>query len=94
MLTSYALGGPFAIERVKAEELENMSFATSWVPKLDHPSIPPEQVDFFSRVIMSGFLLAIKDGEYNCSDEWNRLLPEYKFTQPEKFLTEAWHGKP
>lgn len=48
----------------------------------------------FSKVIVAGLLLAISAGAYNCSDEWNRLLPDYKFTQPEEFLSEAWRGKP
>ncbi|KAE8394149.1 hypothetical protein BDV23DRAFT_147960 [Aspergillus alliaceus] len=87
-------GAPFKIERVKAQDLENGAWKTSWVPKLDHPSIPPEQVDVFSRVIVVGFLRAIAAKAYNISDEWNRLLPDYKFTQAEEFLTEAWHGKP
>ncbi|TKA48805.1 hypothetical protein B0A49_12255, partial [Cryomyces minteri] len=81
---------PFEIEKLKADELESGAWKTSWIPKLDHPSIPPEHVDMFSRIIVAGLLLAISAKAYSCSDEWNRLLPDYKFTQPEEFLSKAW----
>ena len=94
VLTGDEPGGPFEIEKVKANEFKSGAWKTSWVPKLDHPSIPSEQVDMFSRIIVAGVLLAISAKAYDCSDEWNRLLPDYKFTQPEEFLSKAWRGKP
>jgi hypothetical protein len=27
------------------------------------------------------------------SDQWNRLLPDYKFTDAEEFLEKYWTGK-
>jgi hypothetical protein len=45
-------------------------------------------------MLMSGILLGISAGALDVSDEWNRLLPDYKLTQAEDFLTEAWRGKP
>ncbi|KAL2798999.1 hypothetical protein BJX66DRAFT_322497 [Aspergillus keveii] len=44
------LRGPFKIERVKASDFEAGTWETSWIPRVDHPSIPPEQVDFFSKL--------------------------------------------
>ncbi|KAB8068361.1 hypothetical protein BDV29DRAFT_195724 [Aspergillus leporis] len=41
-----------------------------------------------------GILLGISTRVLNVSDEWNQLLPNYKFTQTEAFLTEAWRDKP
>lgn len=93
-LTLNDLGAPFDIEKFKADELESGAWKTSWIPKLDHPSIPPEQVTMFSKIIVAGVWLAISANDYSCSDEWNRLLPDYKFSQPEEFLSEAWRGKP
>ncbi|KAK4696757.1 hypothetical protein P7C71_g1220, partial [Lecanoromycetidae sp. Uapishka_2] len=81
---------PFEIEKLKANELESGAWKSSWIPKLDHPSIPPEQVAMFSKIIVAGVLLAISAKDYSCTDEWNQLLPDYKFTQPEEFLSEAW----
>lgn len=60
---------------------------------LDHPSIPIEQLTAFTRIVVAGMLLAMHTGAYHCSDEWNRLLPEYKFTQAEEFLEKEWRGK-
>jgi hypothetical protein len=95
VLTFYSLGGlPFHVEKLKAEDLENGNWQTSWIPKVDHPSIPPEQVEAFSKVGVAGILLAISANAFTVSDEWNRLLPEYKFTQVEDFLTTAWSCKP
>lgn len=95
MLTLHYSGGtPFTIEKLKAQDLESGTWTTSWQPKLDHPSIPPEQADMFSRIILTGVLLALSVDAYNVSDEWNQLLPDYKFTQAEDFLAEAWRGKP
>ncbi|MCJ1306874.1 hypothetical protein MMC25_000518 [Agyrium rufum] len=87
-------GKPFAVERLKASELEANTFQASWIPKLDHPSIPAELVDMFSRVIVAGILLSFHAEAWHVSDEWNQLLPDYKFTQAEEFLTEHWRGKP
>jgi hypothetical protein len=38
-------------------------------------------------------LLGISAGALNVTDEWNQLLPDYKFTQAEEFLGEAWKSK-
>ena len=94
VLTLNEPGAPFEIERLKADELDSGTWNSSWMPRLDHPSIPLEQVDMFSRIIVAGLLLAISAKAYSSSDEWNQLLPDYKFTQPEDFLSEAWRGKP
>lgn len=94
MLTANNLGKQFKVEKLKREELEAGTWKSSWVPKLSHPSIPLEQVDVFSRIIVPGILLATSAGAYDISDEWNGLLPDYKFTQIEQFLSEAWRDKP
>ena len=94
MLNIERPGAPFTIETLKANELESGAWKAPWVPTLDHPSIPPSQVATFSRIIVAGLLLATSAQAYSCSDEWNRLLPDYKFTQPEEFLSAAWRGKP
>ncbi|KAF2494576.1 NAD(P)-binding protein [Lophium mytilinum] len=86
-------GAPFEIEKLKISELGSGEWKTSWIPRLDHPSIPVEQVDMFSRIIVAGCLLAISAKAYTCSDEWNKLLPDYKFADPEEFLSEVWRGK-
>ncbi|CEN61260.1 hypothetical protein ASPCAL07922 [Aspergillus calidoustus] len=88
------LRGPFKIERVKASDFEAGTWETSWIPRVDHPSIPPEQVDVFSKLGVAGITLAISAGAFAVSDEWNRLLPDYEFTALEPFLRGFWEGKP
>ena len=85
---------PFYIEKVHAKDFESGEWQTSWTPKITHPSILPEYVDEFSRVGLASILLAISKSAYVVSDDWNRLLPDYKFTAAEDFLSEAWGGKP
>jgi hypothetical protein len=88
------LPGPFKIERVKASDFETGTWETSWIPRVDHPSIPPEQVDVFSKLGVAGITLAISASAFAVSDEWNRLLPDYEFTALEPFLRGVWEGKP
>ncbi|KAJ0412961.1 NAD(P)-binding protein [Aspergillus carlsbadensis] len=88
------LRGPFKIERVKASDFEAGTWETSWIPRVDHPSIPPEQVDVFSKLGVAGISLGISAGAFAVSDEWNRLLPDFEFTQLEPFLRGVWEGKP
>ncbi|KAL4861360.1 hypothetical protein BDV12DRAFT_180390 [Aspergillus spectabilis] len=87
-------GEPFKIDRVKAEDFESGEWETSWLPKVDHPSIPKEQVEVFSRLGVQGLVLGFSNGAFDSSDEWNKLLPDYKFTQAQEFLEEIWKGKP
>ncbi|KAL2866187.1 NAD(P)-binding protein [Aspergillus lucknowensis] len=86
-------GSPFKVERVKAEDFKAGTWVTSWIPRVDHPSIPPEQVDALSKLGVAGISLAIGAGAFAVSDEWNQLLPDYHFTQADAFLSEVWKGR-
>jgi hypothetical protein len=66
----------------------------SWRPLVSHPAIPPDQAATLSGILLAGMLLGISAGALNVSDEWNRLLPDYTFTQAEEFLSKAWRDKP
>lgn len=46
------------------------------------------------KAVLIGTLLAGAKGAWNTSDEFNRILPDYKFTQIEEFLAEVWENKP
>ena len=82
------------MERLKTEDLEAGVVKSSWKPHVVHPSIPPEQATILAGSMLAGMTLGIRLGSLIISDEWNRLLPDYKFTQPREFLAEAWRGKP
>lgn len=85
---------PFAIERLKADDLKAGKVKASWKPKADHPAIPLEQADALSESFTAGFMLGISAEALCVSDEWNRLLPDYKFTSAKEFLSEQWRGEP
>jgi hypothetical protein len=55
------------------------------LPLVEHPSIPKDQVEAFSKVAICGMLVTMKLGGWATSDEWNKLLPDYKFTTVEEF---------
>jgi hypothetical protein len=74
--------------------MENGTWKSSWVPYAAHPAIAPEHVEEASRLMVPRLSLAIKDGEYVSGNDWNKLLPDYEFTDAEVFLREAWRGKP
>ena len=88
------LGGPFAIEKVKKEDLEAGKLKSTWTPAFSHPSVPKEQWPAFAEMVTIGSLLAFENGGWRASDEWNKLLPDIKFKSPEVYLTEIWAGKP
>ncbi|KAK3684123.1 hypothetical protein B0T22DRAFT_469635 [Podospora appendiculata] len=87
-------GGPFKVERLNADDLKAGVIKASWKPPVVHPAFTPEQADTFASTITSGLLLGFAVEALNVSDEWNELLPDYKFTGIEEFLGEAWRNKP
>jgi hypothetical protein len=86
-------GGKFTVETVSKAGLEAGTWEASWVPKVDHPSIPPEQVETMSKIVVAGISLGLLKGSFRASDEWNRLLPDFRFARAGEFLEEAWRGK-
>ncbi|CAL1714302.1 unnamed protein product [Somion occarium] len=88
-------GKPFAVETLTLEDIESGNINTSWYPVLEHPSIPKEEIESFSKMALGGTLIGIAKAAYTIpTDEWNKLLPSYKFADIEEFLYEAWAGKP
>ncbi|KAJ4245245.1 hypothetical protein NW762_014115 [Fusarium torreyae] len=83
-------GKPFKVESLKSSDLSEGKVEASWLPLPEHPSIPDEAVAGIAAQMTKGVLLGWKNGALNIPDTWNRLLPDYKFTSPEQFLTEAW----
>ena len=79
---------------MQAEDLKRGVVKTTWLPTVDHPAIPAEKVKEMAAGMVAGTLLAISVGAMSVSDEWNTLLPEYRFSRAEEFLAQAWDGKP
>ncbi|KAG9497870.1 hypothetical protein J7337_010742 [Fusarium musae] len=83
-------GQKFKVEYLKSKDLEAGIVKASWLPLPEHPAIPAEMREKIAADMIKCFLLGIKHGALRVSDEWNKLVPEYKFTQPDEFLTKAW----
>jgi hypothetical protein len=59
-----------------------------------HKAVLEDQAAALLKAVSIGILLSSSKGAWDISDEWNQLLPDYKFTSKENFLTQAWEGKP
>ena len=86
-------GKPLDITTLKEEDVRADNIKSSWIPKFEEPSLSPEQNAYFSKLILKGCLLSGLTRSWVVSNEWNRLLPDYKFTGAEEFLEKAWAGK-
>jgi len=91
------IGQPFTIEKVRMEDLEAGNLKTSWTLGRSHPSVAQEQADQLAdmiKTVLIGTLLSSAKGAWDVSDDFNQLLPEYKFIAIQDFLLKAWEGKP
>ncbi|KAI2616660.1 NAD(P)-binding protein [Hypomontagnella submonticulosa] len=83
----------FAVEKVKVEDLEAGDLKTSWGLQAVHKAVSEDQASALLKAVSIGILLSSTKGAWDISDEWNQLLPDYKFTPIEDFLGEVWGGK-
>jgi hypothetical protein len=75
------------------EDLAAGELKTDNYPRLPLPSVPQDQVEAFSKMVVIGTLTAFHRGAWTVSDEWNQTFPDYKFTKVEELLKSAWEGK-
>lgn len=87
-------GKPFKIDVLKEEDIRAGEIKASWEPQFVDPNMPAEQIAAFSKIIVRGCLLSGLCKSWVVSDEWNKLLPDYKFDNVEEFLIKSWEGKP
>ncbi|THV44292.1 hypothetical protein BGAL_0679g00030 [Botrytis galanthina] len=83
-------GQEFVVESVEKSDLEEGRFTSSWFPVIVHPSVPEDQKDAFSQRYFAASILAIERGGWDASKEWNELLPDFRFTSAEEFLSNIW----
>ncbi|KAI1261299.1 NAD(P)-binding protein [Xylariaceae sp. FL1019] len=87
-------GRPFAVEKVKVEDLEAGELKTSWRLEATHHAVSDEQASALLKAVSIGILLSSSKGAWDSSDELNRLFPDYEFTSAASFLAKVWDGKP
>lgn len=63
------------------------------MPPIVHPSIPEEQRAAWHGPGWIGILTAVASGAWKATEEWNDLLPDFKFTSFEDFVRNNWGSK-
>ncbi|KAF6818794.1 NmrA-like family protein, partial [Colletotrichum plurivorum] len=83
-------GDPFEVTKLRMQDLEAGVAKAPWFPEIDHPAIPEETREALRPVLLAGVLRSLPAGAWESSDTWNKLLPDYEFTQPEDMFTQGW----
>ncbi|KAF6814678.1 NmrA-like family protein [Colletotrichum sojae] len=88
-------GSPFEVTEPKMQDLEAGVVKAPWFPKIDHAAVPEETRGAVRPVLLAGVLRSLaagasEAGAWETSDTWNRLLPDFEFTQPKDILTQGW----
>ncbi|KAK1524609.1 hypothetical protein CPAR01_13557 [Colletotrichum paranaense] len=83
-------GKPFQVDRLKLEDLKAGIVKTDFAPDIDVPGVPAEQKEYFSNVVVIGATISTARGTWATTDEWNKLLPEFKPTTIEEYLQKTW----
>ncbi|KAI1116243.1 hypothetical protein F5Y14DRAFT_459325 [Nemania sp. NC0429] len=86
--------GRFAVDKVRAEDLETGELKTTWSLEAVHRSVSDDQAQALLKVVCIGMLLSSSRGAWDSSDEMNQLFPDYEFTSIKEFLTRVWEGRP
>lgn len=90
---TFCLGKPFQIDGLKLEDVKNAVLKTDFYPRIALSGLSEEQAAEFSKVVARGLLLSMEYGALEVSDEWNRLLPDWKPTKVREFLEGVWGAK-
>ncbi|RYP41826.1 hypothetical protein DL768_010436 [Monosporascus sp. mg162] len=88
-----AIGKPFTVDWLKRGDLEAEVRKTDGITVVDLHKAPREEVETWLESALRRILLAISRGAYAVTDEWNRILPDYEFTQVGDLLKEVWGEK-
>ncbi|EPE05567.1 hypothetical protein F503_02306 [Ophiostoma piceae UAMH 11346] len=78
----------FTIDFAEEEDVKK-GVLNVYMPPLSHPSIPEDQRKAWHAPGWSGMLYAMAHGAWTATDEWNKLLPDYKFKTIQEFVKVA-----
>lgn len=82
--------GPFDVCKVSYADCKAGKADLPWVPLITHHGLPDEGRLEISRRITLGYMTSVVEGGWCVSDEWNRLLPDFKFTTAEEYVRKVW----
>ncbi|KAI1099399.1 NAD(P)-binding protein [Jackrogersella minutella] len=88
-----AVGRPFTIDWLKKKDLEAATYEPDFFSTFDLRAASQEELAAFLGKATTGILQGIHRGAYDVTDEWNKIFPDYKFTQVEDFVKNAWGQK-
>ncbi|KAH6954236.1 hypothetical protein DER45DRAFT_615566 [Fusarium avenaceum] len=86
-------GKSWTMEWVEEDDLQAGVLKTNWLPPLPDQTMadfPKDQHEAFKRDVVIGTLIATARGVWTATNEWNQLLPDYKFVGLESFLQKVW----
>jgi hypothetical protein len=86
--------GPFRVDKVALDDLEQGILNTSWMVSKKHKAVSDDEASGLFKVVTIGMLLSSVKGAWDVSDEVNQLFPDYQFDDIEAFLTRVWNQKP
>ncbi|OTA92273.1 hypothetical protein M434DRAFT_396516 [Hypoxylon sp. CO27-5] len=84
-----AIGRPFTVDWLKMEDIESGDLING----IDLRSATQEETEAFLKSAIRRILAGISRGAYDVTDEWNKILTDYEFTQVEDFIKKVWGGK-
>lgn len=91
MATFCLPGRPVTVTRLQIEDLEAGQLKSPWSLQMNHESVAAEETEMMMKVVAISMLLSFARGDWNCSDEVNKLLgPAFKFTDAEPYLRGVW----
>ncbi|KAI0890461.1 NAD(P)-binding protein [Annulohypoxylon maeteangense] len=90
-----SIGRPFTVKWLKLEDLEAKAKGVppAMNESFDIHNSAPEDVEAFLEYATESLLQGIHRGAYDVTDEWNKLLPDYKFTQVGDYIKKYWGPK-
>ncbi|KAI1323658.1 hypothetical protein F5Y16DRAFT_332710 [Xylariaceae sp. FL0255] len=87
-------GHPFAIERVKIEDLEKGELKTSWMIGKRHAAVKEEEAAAMFKTVFIGMLLSTAKGAWDISGGFGQLLKDLPFVSAEDYLSNVWNDAP
>lgn len=87
------LGSPFAVEKVKLDDLRAGELKTSWNLEAVHNAVSQEDAAALLKMVSIGILTSCTKGAWDVSDDLSSLFPDYQFTSVEDFHRGLWEDK-
>ncbi|CEJ94759.1 hypothetical protein VHEMI10272 [[Torrubiella] hemipterigena] len=79
-------GTPFRVDILQQSDVEAGVVKLDDLPAIEHAAIPKEKRAQFAKLATRGLLLSAARGAWTVTDDWNKLLSNYKFTSVEDFV--------